>query len=114
MEKMILDRIELHRGCSVAACSKNCTSWCLAKDVKEHGEAGNVGCASCAEPRFGLNAMETSKDGGLRPKGSWAQKLNSGGVTPETNCLKNSSLQFFLTPLFVLQVTIGFVSIIVL
>lgn len=65
-------------------------------DTKEHSGAENVGCGRSAKPQFGLNAMETSKNLGLGPKGNWAQKANSGGgVTPEINNLENSSLQLF-------------------
>lgn len=56
----------------MAACVRNCKSWSLAKDAEEHGDAGKVGWARCAEPRFGLSAVATSKDLELGPKGSWA------------------------------------------
>lgn len=80
----------------MAACSRNCKSWYLAKDAKEHSEAGNVGCGRSAKPQFGLNAMETSKNLGLGPNRNWAQKANSGsGVIPETNNLENSLSQLF-------------------
>lgn len=46
----------------MTACSKNCKSWCLAKDTEERGKAGQVGCARRAKPQFELNALETSKD----------------------------------------------------
>lgn len=49
----------------MTACLRTHKPWCLAQDVKEHGEAGNVGCAGWAKPQLGSNAMESSKDGGF-------------------------------------------------
>lgn len=64
----------------MAACSRNCKSWSSAtKDAKHTMMLGKW--AELGVQRLSLNRMymETSEGLGLGPKGSWAQKANSGG-----------------------------------